>query len=101
MATLSHQPFLLFLSFFLSFFLFFLFLFFLLLGHLGLFFWNEIDANSIHAVWRPKSFLPNKFSVVNASHKMPCDGMMILDVQAVIAEIISLGKGLIVDVEFR
>ena len=39
------------------------------LGHLALFFWNEMEANEIYVLWRPKALLPSPFGLLNAKFK--------------------------------
>jgi hypothetical protein len=83
-------------------------------GHLALFFWDELKANTIYVVWRPKAFLPEKFTVLNTKHRFPCSiksekavestdmvTTLVLNVPEIVSEMIACGAGAIKDVEFK
>jgi hypothetical protein len=83
-------------------------------GHLALVFWSEVMGDSLYLIWKPKAFLPEKFTVLGTVHRFPCvsdsdlkqeEGSLVttqvLNVPAIISEIFSEGRGVFADFEMR
>lgn len=75
----------------------------------ALFFWNGLAGGEVGVVWRPKAFLPSKFSILNCQDRLPCSGggavgnggdaagYTLPNVSALLKRMIAIGDGLIVD----
>lgn len=83
-------------------------------GHLALVFWSEVVGDSLHIIWKPKAFLPEKFTVLGTVHMFPCVSdsdrkqeenslvtTQVLNIPAILSEMFSEGSGVFADIEMR
>lgn len=73
-------------------------------GHFALFFWNCLDGRDIGVVWRPNAFLPSaSISTLQMKYRIPTHDtstLTITNAATLVAEMITLSKGLLTDVIF-
>jgi hypothetical protein len=83
-------------------------------GQTALFFFNEVKSDYLYIIWKPKSFLPEKFTVLGTVHKFPGTSdedsnagngpivtTHILNIPGIVSEIFAEGKGVFADLEFK
>lgn len=81
-------------------------------GSHAMFFWDAGRGNQVGVAWRPRLYLPQTLSVLGARYKLPIsfppvsengslEGMPVVVTNAIqlIAEMVALGDGLIVEFE--
>jgi U3 small nucleolar RNA-associated protein 22 len=73
-------------------------------GHFALFFWNCLDGRDIGVVWRPNAFLPStSISTLQMKYRIPTHDtstLTITNAATLVAEMLTLSKGLLTDVSF-
>lgn len=78
-----------------------------------LFFWNHLEGRNIYVVFRPKAMVPQKFSIMKTHHMLPQassdsaeeaesgSDQLAFNTSEVVAEMMSIGRGLIDQVVYH
>ena len=74
-------------------------------GDIAMFFWDGRSASEIGVMWKPKMFLPQKFSVLHTKNRLVMMGnnghsSNIMNVSEIVKQMISLSGGLLASANF-